>query len=162
MMKLIAHRGLIDGPSKSLENQPNNIEASIQLGFEAEVDLRIRDGEPWLGHDNEQYKVSANWLERYYESLWIHCKTIDALEYCHNSKVFNYFSHESDGYVVTSAGFIWAYPGNLGKKGTILVMPENKGLLHSVIALINDGSLSVGGICSDFVERISNETNGCH
>ena len=40
-MKLIAHRGLFNGPNKELENNPDQIEKAWNLGFDCEIDLLI-------------------------------------------------------------------------------------------------------------------------
>jgi glycerophosphoryl diester phosphodiesterase len=40
-MKLIAHRGLTDGPNKDLENSPEQILKAIDQGFDCEIDLWI-------------------------------------------------------------------------------------------------------------------------
>ena len=39
-MKLIAHRGNIDGPNPSKENHPEYIESAIVDGYDVEIDLR--------------------------------------------------------------------------------------------------------------------------
>ena len=50
-MKLIAHRGNIDGPSDE-QNSPDYIDNALSLGYDAEIDVRY---DPlttvfWLGH----------------------------------------------------------------------------------------------------------------
>jgi hypothetical protein len=47
-MKLIAHRGNINGIMDSLENEPTYIDLAIQKGYDVEVDL-------WLISDNLYY-----------------------------------------------------------------------------------------------------------
>jgi hypothetical protein len=71
-------------------------------------------------------------------------------------KDLNFFAHESDSYVVTSKGYIWAYPGFFGKTATIMVMPEYKGLLDACIAKLP----SHYGICTDYAQRVKDETFG--
>ena len=38
-MKIISHRGNLNGPNKNLENRLDTIEKAIQLGFDVEVDI---------------------------------------------------------------------------------------------------------------------------
>jgi hypothetical protein len=47
-MKLIAHRGLFNGPDVNLENRPQQIETALSRGFDCEVDLWIVDGNMFL------------------------------------------------------------------------------------------------------------------
>lgn len=138
-MIIIAHRGLLEGPNRQLENQPSQIDLAISQGFDVEIDLRYIDGGYWLGHDEHQYKIELNWLEDRKKSLWIHCKNIDALTEIFNSDL-HYFWHEEDTITLTSKGFIWAYPGKQPIKNSIAVMPEihKEKVSHCI------------GICTDY------------
>ena len=40
-MKLIAHRGNINGSEPDNENSPEYIDKCIELGFDVEIDLRV-------------------------------------------------------------------------------------------------------------------------
>ena len=42
-MKLISHRGNIDGINIETENNPLQIDKVINLGYDVEIDLRIKD-----------------------------------------------------------------------------------------------------------------------
>ena len=55
----IAHRGNTEGPS-GMENHPDHIAKALDQGYDVEVDVRIIDGEMFLGHDKPQYEVSQN------------------------------------------------------------------------------------------------------
>jgi hypothetical protein len=56
--------------------------------------------------------------------LWCHAKHVDALVTLLELGM-NCFWHEQDDYVVTSFGFIWAFPGQPAGYGrTVAVMPE--------------------------------------
>lgn len=148
-MKLIAHRGLFDGPNKALENHPDQIKAAWDLGFDCEIDLRVVDGEFWLGHDEPQYKISHNFLEM--GPLWIHAKNLEALRYLSITR-FNYFWHQEDDYTLTSKGIIWAYPGKEVNSRTIMLMPEwdDPNLLSTI-------DIDCFGICSDYVLKIQSQ-----
>jgi hypothetical protein len=143
----IAHRGNTRGPS-SRENHPFYIEEAIFLGFDVEVDVRLVNGELWLGHDNPEYMTSENFLSRYKDKLWIHCKNLEALNYFLSlGKDYKYFWHENDDHTLTSNGLVWTYPGKEITPYSIIVVQE-KGL--------PDKYKNAFGICSDYVGIINN------
>ena len=81
-MKLISHRGNINGKIEKFENNPNYIDTAIEQGYDVEIDLRYHQHEFWLGHDEPNYEVTLKWLTDRKDFLWIHCKdliTIDML-----------------------------------------------------------------------------------
>ena len=47
-MKLIAHRGNIDGPSDE-QNSPDYIDNALSLGYDAEIDVRYDTLTPSFG-----------------------------------------------------------------------------------------------------------------
>lgn len=144
-MLKISHRGNLNGPSPR-ENHPLYIEEAIYSGFEVEVDIRLVDGQLWLGHDDPQYLTSKTFLDRYKDKLWIHCKNLAALEYFVNLKQdYKYFWHEEDSYTLTSNNLIWTYPENPITDKSILVLREREPLPDSFIAF---------GVCSDYVKTI--------
>ena len=111
-MKIISHRGNLEGPSLDTENSPAQIEKCIELGFECEVDLRIHNGELYLGHDNAQYPITIDWLLSKSKVLWIHCKDSESLSFLKKKgQNLNYFWHETDKHTITSKGYLWNYPG---------------------------------------------------
>ena len=59
------------------ENKPKYIEAAIQDGFDVEVDVRFTQGNFFLGHDEDQFKVSKDFLLN--KRIWCHAKTSEAL-----------------------------------------------------------------------------------
>lgn len=153
-MKLIAHRGNINGPNSSLENQPETIDNAIELGFDVEVDIRYDtlDGQFYLGHDDPQYIITPYWLAQRMEKLWIHCKNIDALyHFATKTGGYNYFWHQEDDYTLTSKEYIWTYPGKTYTSKSVIVMPE------TVIDKRNLKDMKVYnsfGVCSDFVGEL--------
>lgn len=140
-MKFISHRGNLSGPLPELENSPEYIIKALKSGFECECDVRWKDDEWWLGHDEPQYKIDENFLRT--EGLWIHAKNIEALTRL-NSLKLNYFWHENDAYTLTSHGYIWAYPGSKLTNQTICVMPEN-------VEYTKEEKAECLGICSDYI-----------
>ena len=64
-MKIISHRGNLNGPNKNLENRLDTIEKAIQLGFDVEVDILLIENQLYLGHNKPQYKVDKETLSTY-------------------------------------------------------------------------------------------------
>ena len=139
-MIIIAHRGLIAGPNKGLENTPTQIDLAISMELGVEIDLWYVDKQYYLGHDEPQYEIDLDWLYKRENNLWIHCKNIDALLKMKKS-FLHYFWHENDTVTLTSKGFIWAYPGKQPIKNSIAVLPE----------INNDPVEECFGICTDYV-----------
>lgn len=144
-MRLISHRGNINGPKPELENSPGYILQAIRAGYEVEIDIWFVDGKFKLGHDEPLYEFPLSLLEDYHGILWIHCKNPEALVQMNLiDKVgvrLNYFFHDVDYAVLTSKGFIWSI--NPLENG-ILVMPE---------ATCNTPAEYTLGICSDYVSN---------
>jgi hypothetical protein len=141
-MILISHRGNIDGKIPEYENNPNYIEAALELGYEVEIDLWVVDDKLYLGHDEPQYEITWEYFKDKVDKLWVHCKNIEALYWVRETKL-HYFWHETDTVTLTSKNYVWAYPGKQPIKGSIAVMPE----------LENDNVLLCKGICSDYIKR---------
>jgi hypothetical protein len=149
-MKLISHRGNINGPVPSLENKPNYIDFAISQGYFAEVDIREVRGKFFLGHDKPQYHVNIEWLMSRKDSLYVHVKDFITLEFMMSfssiSKL-NFFYHDSDPAVVTSTGEVWVHPNSKPISGGIFVMPENRSFTKEDIIKAN-----CSGVCSDYIQ----------
>lgn len=146
-MKLIAHRGLFNGPDEHMENKPAQVELALSLGYDAEVDLRVYEDKFYLGHDFAQYQIDPSFL--YKNRLWIHAKNFEALEWLSLTNL-NYFWHENDAYTLTSKNLIWTYPEKILSPMSICVMPE----LYMEWEDIKDATKDCYGICSDYVSRL--------
>ena len=142
-MVLISHRGNLNGRIIERENHPEYIDEAINFGFDVEIDIWVVDGILHLGHDKPQYQIDEEWLNNRYERLWIHCKNIEAMEWCNLNGNFNYFWHEKDTVTLTSMNVLWAFPGKQPIKGSIAVIPE----------IFNDKLDSCIGVCSDYIEN---------
>ena len=149
-MIVISHRGNLQGPDPLTENHPDAIDRAIDEGFDVEVDVRLMEGQWWLGHDQAQYDVSWQWLLTRRDRLWVHAKNLPALTHLnlldrspyhhHRTPNVHHFWHENDTLTLTSRGFIWAYPNLITPENAIAVMPE-----------IAHGDLNrVLGVCTDF------------
>ena len=147
-MKLIAHRGNINGKNSDKENRPEYIKAAIDEGLDVEIDVWLIDKELWLGHDEPQYNIGKSqsdmwfsFLFRYNKFLWIHCKNLEALGKLFNYKDLNVFWHDTDAVVLTSRGYLWTFPNKPLLPNSICVMPERG---------INGDLNKCYGLCSDF------------
>ena len=79
-MKIISHRGNLDGPNIGNENKKDQISACIDLGLDIEIDLWRIDEKFFLGHDDPETEISEKWLLEKKNYLWIHCKNLEGLE----------------------------------------------------------------------------------
>jgi len=145
-MILISHRGNIGGRIVERENEPSYIEEALACGYDVEIDVRYVEESIWLGHDAPQYRVDFDWLWEKRSKLWIHCKDIPSIVFFNSNFYYdylNYFWHDTDKVVLTSSGYLWAFPGNQPIKNSIAVMPE----------LYNDNVSEALGVCSDYVKN---------
>ncbi|NBW15355.1 MAG: hypothetical protein EBR82_45905 [Caulobacteraceae bacterium] len=148
-MKLISHRGNLNGKFLKSENLPEQIDYCISIGFDVEIDIRLIENKFYLGHDEPQYKIDYEWIKKRQDKLWVHCKDLNSLfklnEYQND---INYFWHQEDDCTLTSKNFIWTYPGKDLDKNSIAVLPE---LYYNIIDI---KKLNCYGICSDFIGEI--------
>lgn len=145
-MRLISHRGNINGRLESYENEPNYVDLAIKKGYDVEVDVWYVNDMLWLGHDKPDYGVDFRWFRDRIANLWIHCKNLESVCFFKTNSVdypFNYFWHQTDDITLTSLNYIWAYPGKQPIENSVAVMPE----LH------NDNTSLCFGVCSDFIEN---------
>ena len=61
-MKLIAHRGNINGPNQEMENNPDYILNTLRFGYDCEIDVHLINNELYLGHDAPTYKITVDFL----------------------------------------------------------------------------------------------------
>ena len=146
-MKLIAHKGNVNGPNPSTENTPQQIEWCIENGYDVEIDVRynVEKDKFYLGHDESKYEINWWWLAGKLEHLWIHCKDLTTLhEFTSNTSGYNYFWHQGDDYILTSKGQIWASSGKPYKEDTVIVVENPEDVKE----------YDCYGICSDYVGKI--------
>lgn len=140
-MKLIAHRGNLNGRNLQLENSPAYIMEAIWKGYDVEIDVWHVKNEFYLGHDGPEHKIWDHFFEDHASKLWIHCKDIKSLAILHCVDQLNVFFHDTDDAVLTSHGHIWTYPNKELTPGSICVMPELG---------VNGDIKYCYGICSDY------------
>ena len=126
-MKIISHRANLFGPNKENENKKKQILHVIrEFSFDVEVDIWAEKKTLYLGHDYPESMVDLEFLEKFKNNLWIHCKNLNAIDFFnkYNGKDFNFFYHENDKLTITSKGFLWVYPGVKAIDNCISVLPE--------------------------------------
>lgn len=147
-MIFISHRGNLDGVLHERENAPEYIDNALRCGFDCEIDLRMKDGVPHLGHDTADHRISARWIHERKDSLWIHVKEYGALvwlmDYCPQAK---FFCHEADRYTLVSNRWIWSHD------------LSNQMTDRCVIPLLTKDSVwdykgvGFGAVCSDYIHN---------
>lgn len=142
-MIFISHRGNIEGKKVDEENKPEFILQAIELGYDVEIDLWIKNNILFLGHDEPLYEIELNWLLENKDRLWVHAKNLDCLTYLSTNKIdLNYFWHDADLATLTSKNFIWA--------------KENTQLIDNSVAMIPDfydiNYYNCIGVCSDRIK----------
>jgi len=142
-MKLISHRGNINGQILELENTMGYIDIAIANGYDVEIDVWYKDDILYLGHDHPQDSIDLEWLLARSSNLWCHAKNGEALYYMSQHNDIHYFWHQDDKFTLTSEGFIWTYPKKSLYYNSICVLPE----------LGYEGEFNCYGICSDYIER---------
>jgi len=138
-MKIISHRGNLDGPNELKENHPDYISNALKE-VEVEVDVWYIDGTVVLGHDSPLYDVEESFLD---DRMWCHAKNIDALEYMLENDI-HCFWHQEDDCSLTNRGYIWTYRDKPLTSKSICVLPE---LASSKIINVH----RYAGVCSDFL-----------
>ena len=146
-MKLIAHKGNVNGPDSLKENTPEQIEWCIENGYDVEIDVRYSPEKDkfYLGHDDLQHEINWWWLAGKQKNLWIHCKDLFTLhEFTAKTSGYNYFWHQRDDYTLTSKGQIWASPAQDYNKDTVRVIEDPEEVKE----------YDCYAICSDYVGKL--------
>lgn len=130
-MRIISHRGNLDGPDINRENNIKSILECLDKSLDVEIDVYCKDGYVFLDHDGpvkNKYLFTefCDLFKNYQQKLWVHCKNLDAIIHFNQLKTynFNYFGHSNDDFVLTSHGFIFTKPGVVSGKNVVCVMPE--------------------------------------
>ncbi len=139
-MKLISHRGNVNGPNPEMENDPRYIENTLGKGFSVEVDVWSKGSDFFLGHDEPEHQVSELFLK--HGSIWCHAKDIKTFYKLIEIEA-HCFSHDQDEVALTTKGYLWSTYGNDMTDKSICVMPPRNKKLPDYIA----------GVCSDYIEE---------
>jgi len=135
-IKIISHRGNIDGKSK-FENTQNQIYRAIDLGFDVEIDLWVINDNLYLGHDKPTKICGLEFLYYNSDKLWIHAKNTEAVEYLSAQDKLNWFWHDKDKMTITSKGYIWSNIGEYIKNG-ITVCLEHTNIPDYILGVCTD------------------------
>ena len=161
MIRLIAHRGLMYGPNKEIENSTVQIHYALEHNFDVEIDVWYHNWRGtkttwWLGHDMPTYEIDVEWLKNLpQDRVWYHAKDIETLaQLSRETWPVHYFAHENDPVVITSSKYLWTFPGKQLTDRSIMVLPEVSGMAH-----IEMFARTVKGVCSDYVVEIINKIN---
>lgn len=137
-MRIIAHRGNINGPDVNKENSPTTIYNALTRGFDVEIDVQERESfnrRLLVGHDDADYVLNLDEIDDVTDRVWFHAKnTKAAMDLLDLKREFGYnyhiFMHNKDQAVLTDTGFIWEYPTVYFTTGPTMinVMPESVGL----------------------------------
>lgn len=123
-IRVIAHRGNIDGPSPH-ENDPRHVSEALEAGFDVEIDVWYVDDYIWYGHDYPKYRADQEEFNKIIPYAWLHCKNIEAAAFLANHFMTpNFFWHEDDTITLTSHNYLWTYPGASLTPFSVAVMPE--------------------------------------
>jgi hypothetical protein len=143
MIKIISHRGNLNGKDPLTENQPLQVDLALNEGFDVEVDLWMVNDIFFLGHDRPEYKIDLSWLSERSFNLWIHCKNIESIDFLSSEKIkLNFFFHQNDHLTLTSNLFLWVFPGMTYSKNSVLVSNNIKDF--------NITNKNPFAICTDF------------
>lgn len=167
-MKIIAHRGLINGPNIKEENNPKFLLNALKLGYDCEVDLSITSDDKWfLGHEKEgeeekpSYQINPYFIlnKDSYNKYWIHCKNFHTLYSLHQinfNTPLNFFYHTTEDVVLTSGMYFWHYPKRVSQSPYgIIVLPEQKINIDDVETMKKYLSIQkFYGICTDYCEKM--------
>lgn len=150
-MIVISHRGNIKGSIVEKENHPEYIENAIKLGYEVEIDIRYKNG-LYLGHDYAQYKISINWLNKFKNSIWIHCKDAESFIYVSNFKTF---CHTLDPFTIVTLTdnnkLLWIHDLSVKLNNFHIIPLISKNEIDNFdLSLVKN----VYGICTDYPEYL--------
>jgi hypothetical protein len=150
-MRIISHRGNLNGPDKTSENSIDRIIQAIDQGFDVEIDVRVENDQLWLGHDVSEYLVSRSFLIDNRSRLWLHLKNFEAVKYfSKNLPHLNFFWHQNDDYTLTSAKYIWTYPRkNVCDRSIIVALDPVEIFLYQ--------KSEAAGICTDYPMYLKEE-----
>ena len=144
---LISHRGNINGRVPELENTQDFIQKAIDVGYDVEVDVWIKEGNLYLGHDSPDYRVPYIWLMDRADNLWVHAKNFSALDGMLRLGVRVFYHQYERHTVIGNTTHIWSH--DLTEANISSIIP-----LLSIDDINAYDDRDVHGICSDFVSLL--------
>lgn len=148
-MILISHRGNITGRIPEVENQPDYIQDTIVLGYDVEIDVRMKESQLYLGHDYAQYKIELEWLIERRDKLWIHTKDFESLDLLIDKGLRVFFHEQERQTIINNTNLIWSH--DLESISTKSIIP-----LLGTQSIEEYGHLAqnVYGVCSDYLNKL--------
>lgn len=137
-MKIISHRGNLNGSNISTENSITAINVALFHGFDVEIDVWYKNSKWYLGHDKPQYLINKSFLQN--KKLWCHAKNLHSFHLMLKDKRINCFWHQNDDFALTSKGYIWTYPQRDTEANSIIVLKDKNDRIPK----------KCFGICTDF------------
>jgi len=105
-MKVYAHRANQNGSNINLENTKIATWNCFNKGYNVELDIRLKDGKLYLGHDEPKDEIVREFLED--SRILAHAKTWQTFEYLLRYKQIHSFFQSLDDVSITSQGYrIW-------------------------------------------------------
>ena len=128
-MIIISHRGNLAGPDKSRENKLFAIRECLDLGYDVEMDVWLRDEKYYLGHDGpDGEEVPFTLLA--HKGVWVHAKTPETFAKLSSFgargiwNMINAFYHTTEGVVLTTRGYLWCHSNTpIPGKSSVIVHP---------------------------------------
>lgn len=149
-LKIISHRGNINGPRSDQENEPSYIDAAIALGFDVEIDVRYVDGQFYLGHDNPDHAIDIEWFLARKNVLWVHCKNLDAAyQFIKLNLEVRCFCSISDPFCFMTQGYLWLNDVEVEPKDNCIVPLLNISDIKSYKFMYQPY-----GVCTDYPTEI--------
>jgi hypothetical protein len=105
-VRLIAHRGNLNGPIPERENHPDYLVEALNCGVEVEVDVWVTDGKIFFG----EHEVGETFVYLISKDAWFNCKNPEAVEYFktrNDGENYKYFYETDGGKIVSSTGHEW-------------------------------------------------------
>lgn len=155
---LIAHRGNTCKIEPERENSPEYIDEAIAKEYDVEVDVRMKDGGLYLGHDYPQHYIhSYDWLISREKKLWIHCKDFESLSLLIGVGLRIFYHSKEDHTIINNTNLIWSHDF-IGRDNVNCIIPLLS-LEDVSLNLMDNGKFgstvnSAYGICSDYVDTI--------
>ncbi len=101
-MKYYAHRGNICGANPARENKIDYINEALKFGHCVEIDVRLLNGEYYLGHDKAQEKIPKEFMID--DRILVHAKTYETFRELLKCKRIHSFYQDNENVVISSWG----------------------------------------------------------
>lgn len=148
-IKLISHRGNINGINPLKENTPGYIDKAISLGYDVEIDIWFTD-KLYLGHDFPEYTINQSWLKDRSKNLWVHCKNFKALSKLIDSSIKVFYHQKENHTIIGNTNIIWSHQIHEADHKSIIPLLDQ----NSINQYFKSPSKKLYGICSDYVQQV--------